>query len=102
MWRLAHAHGTLLALVNIAFAICRMQLGAMHNGRLMFASCSLQVGGLLVPAGFFLAGWFTYSTTPGFATLLIPPGALLIFAGILVTAQEIKTENFRQNTAIPD
>src|SRR3954469_3455105 len=56
MWTLAHAHGTLLGLVNIGFAVT---LGSVPDWPEMgkkTASALLVTATLLMPAGFFLGG----------------------------------------------
>jgi len=87
MWRLAHAHGTLLALVNIAFALSLEALTDKHFGRLRFASACLLVGGLLVPLGFFAGGLFARNGDPELFVMLVPIGALLLFLGVLHVAR---------------
>ena len=87
MWRLAHAHGTLLALLNIMYGLIAVQSS---NGGQQFGSRALLAASWLIPSGFFLAGLFAYQSTPGLATLLIPPGAVLLAIGIFLTAQNRK------------
>lgn len=87
MWRLAHAHGTLLALVNIAFAVSLDVLRDNEASRLRFASACLLVGALLVPLGFFAGGLFVRDGDPGLFVLLVPLGALLLFLGVLQVAR---------------
>src|SRR5688572_24119244 len=54
LWTLAHAHGTLLALVNIAFAAGLSQFGSWSERGLKLASFFLIDALILLPAGFFL------------------------------------------------
>src|SRR5438132_13795647 len=56
LWTLAHAHGTLLALVHVAFAAGLAQFGHWSDRRLKLASFFLIDALLLLPAGFFLGG----------------------------------------------
>ena len=86
MWTLAHAHGTLLALVNIAFALSLRFFPAWPEGRRNFASVSLLAATLLMPAGFFFGGAFIYGGDPGLGILLVPVGGILLFAAVLLTA----------------
>lgn len=76
LWTLAHAHGTLLGLVNIAFAVTaeRCLNGARTIRR---ASRALRAGSLLVPLGFFLGGIANAEGDPSLAIVLVPVGALL-------------------------
>jgi hypothetical protein len=51
MWTLAHAHGTLLAIVNIVFGMSLAIIPLMNERRLASASNCLLVGVLLVASG---------------------------------------------------
>ena len=65
MWTLAHAHGTLLALIHLGFAASlRMLLRAESERLLGWASALLSGATLLLPAGFFLGGPFAIPTLP--------------------------------------
>lgn len=77
MFRLAHAHGTLLNLVLIAAAICA-RLDLIRLGRL--TSLGLRVAVILLPAGFLLSGVWHFKDDPGMAIVLVPLGALLLLA----------------------
>jgi hypothetical protein len=88
MWRLAHAHGALLALVNIGFSSTLPHtLG--NSPRLKLASSCLIVAALLLPLGFFLGGVFASAGDPGLPVLLVPVGALLLVVGIAITARSL-------------
>ena len=81
---LAHAHGTLLGVVHIAFALTlgRVKLSAVALSRASFA---LRAVTILLPLGFLLGGVAFYAGDPGFAIALVPPaGALLVVALVLV------------------
>jgi len=88
LWRLAHAHGNLIALMSVAFAAtCRLAPGLSGRRRAWASRCML--GALvLVPLGFFLGGLWLYPDTgdPGVAILLTPVGAALLFVAVLLTA----------------
>ncbi|MSU21224.1 MAG: hypothetical protein EXS30_07490 [Pedosphaera sp.] len=87
MWTLAHAHGTLLALVHIAFG-ATLHLIPSWNVRLRdLASASLVGASTLIPAGFFLGGVVIYAGDPGLGILLLPLGAVLLFVAVLLTAR---------------
>jgi hypothetical protein len=83
MWTLAHAHGTLLGLVHIAFAASLPSL-RLDPGRLRLASTSLVSSSVLLPGGFFLGGVRFYEGDPGLGIVLVPVGAalLLLAAGL--------------------
>lgn len=86
LWRLAHAHGTFLALVNIAFAATLyMRPGKNGRGRGL-ASASLIGAAVALPGGFFLGGMVIYGGDPGLGIFVLPIGAVLLFAGVLLTA----------------
>jgi hypothetical protein len=86
MWRLAHAHGALLAILNILFALCLDHL-KQSAADLRFVSACLVVASLLLPIGFFGGGSFAHSGDPGLLILLVPVGALLLFVAVLSIAR---------------
>jgi hypothetical protein len=86
MFTLAHAHGTLLALMHVAFAVSLRSLPGFADRSRTLASACLSGAGLLLPAGFFLGGLFTHAGDPGLGIFLVPPGALLLFVAVLLTA----------------
>jgi hypothetical protein len=90
MWTLAHAHGTMLALVNLAFAAAIRSLPAWPQATARLASSCLVVATVLMPAGFFLGGVFIYSGDPGLGILLVPVGGVFLFAAVLLTALGLK------------
>ena len=75
MFRLAHAHGTLLNLVLIAAAICA-RLDLIRLGRV--TSLMLCAAVVLLPVGFLLAGISHFKDDPGIAIFLVPLGAVLL------------------------
>ena len=90
MWTLAHAHGTLLALVNLAFVATVRSLPAWPRPTARLASSCLIAATILMPAGFFLGGVFIYSGDPGLGILLVPVGGVFLFAAVLLTALGLK------------
>ena len=80
MWNLAHAHGTLLSVVNLgyAFTLTRME-GWSRAGS---ASKMLCAASVLLPGGFFAGGVVIYDGDPGLGIVLVPIGA---FALLLAT-----------------
>lgn len=86
MWTLAHAHGSLLSLINIGFAWTCKHL-ANHSSPGLLASRCLLASTLLIPGGFFLGGLKIYSGDPGLGILLVPLGALLLIVAIVYTAR---------------
>jgi hypothetical protein len=76
--RLAHAHGTLLSIVNLAYAFTvRLRPPA---GRPV-VSAALLSALVLVPGGFFLGALSASGGDPGLGALLVPPGAVALFLG---------------------
>ena len=87
MFTLAHAHGTLLALVNIAAGLTariveRFTLRSSVSFALVWAA-------ILLPAGFFLGGIVTYDGDPGLGVWLVPVGAALLFYSIARIALDL-------------
>jgi hypothetical protein len=86
LWRLAHAHGTLLALVNIAFAFTMVSSSDFSKPSCMVASRCLIGATILLPAGFLVGGTFIYGGDPGYGIVLVPIGAIMLLTGVLLTA----------------
>jgi hypothetical protein len=86
MWRLAHAHGTLLGVLNLVLASTapRLRFGP-RAGRV--ASLSLRVATLLMPAGFFLGGLWLHGGDPGLGVLLVPLGGVLLVVAMALCAR---------------
>jgi hypothetical protein len=94
MWRLAHAHGTLLGLIHLAFAGSIPRLDARDARWRHIASPCLYSATLTLPAGFFLGGLFVYSGDPGMGILLVPVGGfLLVIAAWLIARGVRRGEN---------
>ena len=87
MWTLAHAHGTLLSILNLVFAMSiRLTPDWKASSRTLASRCLL--GALvLLPLGFLLGGVFIFGGDPGIGVILVPPGALLLFLAVLLTAR---------------
>ena len=107
MLRLAHAHGTFLSLVHLAFAWTASQARGLSGRSPSVASRSLQAAGILVPAGFLLAGLPGFVKTgglrlgvlggdPGLGIVLVPIGALLLLLAVLLTALGVRVRGESQ------
>lgn len=86
---LAHAHGTILALVNISFA---QYLRAHDSIELRFvptASWTLLAGTVLLPLGFFVGGFVVHGSDPSIGAWLIPPGAILLILALYFIARSV-------------
>lgn len=82
--RLAHAHGTLLSLVNVMYALTiRAHPETSSRG----ASIALALSLLLLPLGFFLGALSARSGDPGLGVLLVPPGAVLLSIAAALVAR---------------
>jgi hypothetical protein len=89
MWTLAHTHGTLFALVNIAFALTLRSFPTSLRKYRRLASRSLLGASVLLPGGFLLGGIAIGSADPGPAVLLVPVGAALLLLAVLLTALDL-------------
>lgn len=90
MWRLGHAHGTLLSLVHLAFALTLPRLAPWPPRRLAVASSALRAGSVLLPAGFVLGGVWIHGGDPGLGVLLVPLGAVALVVGVATVAREAR------------
>ena len=93
MWTLAHAHGVLLALVQIGFAATVHLSPGWTGGTRALASRSLMAALVLMPLGFFLGGVIIYGGDPGLGVLLVPIGAVALFVGVLLTARGVGSDD---------
>lgn len=85
LFRLAHAHGALLGLVQLAFA-SQLSVWPLAPGARGLASGSLLAALLLLPGGFFLGGLGAVEGDPGGGVALVPLGAGLFLVGLGITA----------------
>src|SRR5687767_13761367 len=90
LWTLAHAHGTALALVHIAFGVTTNYLTAWVGRTRAFASVSLIAASIFLPGGFFLGGLIIYAGDPGLGILLVPLGAIFLFLAVFLCARATK------------
>ena len=84
LFTLAHAHGTLLALIHLGYAATLRRLAATKLVRA--AGSLLSIASLLLPTGFLLGGVRIYGGDPGPGIFLVPVGALALLAGVLSVA----------------
>jgi hypothetical protein len=89
---LGHAHGTLLGLVNIAFAVS-IKHARLSPVALLRASWALRAGTVLMPLGFFAGGVIFYGGDPGIGIALVPPAALVLVIGIVTFARGFATKS---------
>lgn len=89
MWTLAHAHGTLLGLVHLAYAGAIAAGGEERLKALRGASGLLLAAGLLLPLGFFLGGVWFFAGDPGPGIALVPVGGVCLLWGVFVVARRV-------------
>ena len=87
MWTLAHAHGALFSVLNVLFALSLRALPEWSGESRTLASRCLLGALALVPLGFFLGGISIRGGDPGLGVLLVPPGAVLLFVAVYLTAR---------------
>lgn len=82
MWTLAHAHGTLLGLVNLGFAAWVPWRLAHGGPPHPWCSPALILATVLLPGGFLLGGLGVFGGDPGLGILLTPVGALALLVAV--------------------
>ena len=87
MFTLGHAHGTLLALINLAAGLTIRNVPDCEVSRV--ASNALLAAGLLLPLGFLLGGIWIYGGDPGLGIWLVPFGGALLFVGVAGVARSV-------------
>jgi len=94
LWTLAHAHGTALGVVHIAFAFTANYFTSWAARARGFASVCLMAASILLPGGFFLGGMVIYSGDPGLGILLVPLGAVFLLIAVLLSARAAQAAHF--------
>ena len=89
MWRLAHAHGTLLSVLHLGFAATVAHLPQLAAPLCALASRCLSGALILMPAGLLLGGVWIHGGYPGLGVLLVPPGGLLLLVGVFAIVRAI-------------
>jgi hypothetical protein len=84
LWRLAHAHGTLLGMLCLVFTA----LAAEHVPAPVRPAAArlIRWGAVLMPLGFFLGGVLNSEGDPSLGILLVPVGALLLIVALVRVA----------------
>ncbi len=87
LWRLAHAHGTFLALVHLAFAF-----SLAHTGERLprLGSPCLIGASVALPGGFLLGGFGVQGGDPGVGIVLVPFGVLLLLVAVGEVVRSLK------------
>ena len=86
MWRLAHAHGTLLALLHVAYALTVRAVPS--TGRRLSSAC-LTAALVLIPGGFFLGGVSVRGGDPDVAIVLVPMGFVALVVALIRIALDV-------------
>ena len=100
VWRLAHAHGTLLGLVHIAFAYTLTVTGISSFKRARLASTCLHASSVLLPGGFFAGGIYIYDGDPGLGIFLAPIGGLTLLVAVFCIACEVSASGSGSATTV--
>lgn len=85
LWTLAHAHGVLLGLLNVVYALSLRSFGA-RGGRQALTSGLLVAGSLCLPIGFLLGGIVVHGGDPNLFILLSPLGGVLLMIALPMIA----------------
>jgi len=80
LWRLAHAHGTLLGILCLVFGALAERHIAPRVRRT--AAWQLAWGAILMPLGFFFGGILNSEGDPSVGIVLVPVGAGLLIAAL--------------------
>jgi hypothetical protein len=99
LWTLAHAHGTLLALVHVVFGLMLRAAPELAPSRVSTVSTALVAASVLLPGGFFLGGVVFYSGDPGLGVLLVPVGALMLLLAVFLIARATSQSSIGDPTA---
>ena len=91
MWSLAHAHGTLLGILNVALAATAARLTRWPAERLSLVSRAMLAATVFVPGGFLLGGIDPTGGDPGIGILLVPPGGFLLFGVAALVSHAVAT-----------
>ena len=83
MFRLGHAHGTLLGLLNLGLAFSVTRLPAQSARSRMVASRGLRIASVLMPGGFAAGGLVVHGGDPGLGVALVPVGALALVVALV-------------------
>ncbi|HEX6813318.1 MAG TPA: hypothetical protein VF384_16985 [Planctomycetota bacterium] len=87
LWRLAHAHGTFLSIVHLAFAF-----SLSHAGERLpqLGSACLIGASVALPGGFLLGGFGAEAGDPGVGILLVPLGLVLLLVAVGAMVRALK------------
>jgi hypothetical protein len=87
MWTLAHAHGSLLALVHVVFGLSIRVVPQQGGANQRLISSCLIAASCALPGGFFLGGVVVHGSDPSLGILLVPIGATALLVAIFQLAR---------------
>ena len=99
MWTLAHAHGALLGIVHVAWALCLRAFPDLGDGNPRAVSRCLIGASVLLPGGFFAGGVQLYGGDPGLGIAAVPAGAACLAIAVFLTARATRTRGTRRSNA---
>lgn len=86
MLTLGHAHGTLLGIVNVVFALS-LKSGLVASTRTNLAAACLMAASIMLPGGFLTGGLVVYAGDPGLGIIMVPVGAALFLLAVFLVAR---------------
>jgi hypothetical protein len=92
MWRLAHAHGTLLGLLHVAYGLTVRAAPA--TGRPLTSGC-FTAALLLIPGGFFAGGIYVHGGDPSVAIGAVPAGFVALIYALVTVALRLRDASSR-------
>jgi len=87
MWTLAHAHGALLGLVHLAYAVSIKVFPGLAERDQRTVSLALIAASVLLPGGFFAGGLQHHGGDPGLGILVVPLGATCLGVAVFLMAR---------------
>ena len=90
MWTLAHAHGVLIALVNVTCGVS-LETGSVAPRQFHAISVALIAASILIPGGFLVAGFVSYEGDPNVGVALVPVGAILLLIALFGLARHAES-----------
>lgn len=89
LWVLAHAHGALISILNIVFALTLTRFADESRNYGWISNC-LVAALVLMPLGFFTGGVVIYGGDPGAGIFMAIAGALLLIAATWGIVRRLK------------
>ena len=99
MWTLAHAHGALLGLVHVLYALCLRAFPDLDDGNQRAVSRCLIGASVLLPGGFLAGGVRLYGGDPGLGIAVAPAGAACLAIGVFLVARATLARGERRSGA---